>query len=294
MLKIGKILLETQARIAEAKTWREEQDATLHLAKLVVPEMIVTGATEFPPPFEDENEVALLFSNHVANVDQVLLLSKISYHYNKKYPVQCSGFTYSSFQYVPIIGEGVGRNCVGLEEGEADSDIEQKVCWLLDQGFNTWILFPEGTLFTKKKYEKSIDFQTKELKMSKDKLFHYVLYPKVRALNAFLKALKQKGKRLKYIVDLTLEYPNVNLWERVDTNYTYPSLLYGSFCTLPRPSLHCHIYTLDDSFLEKMYASISTENPPKVPIWLLNIWKRKENTLRKKAQLRKRSIHRST
>lgn len=298
---VKKILFEGPLTLGKAKTYQEEAKAILDMTRPLIPPMKRTGAKIFPPPHTSKDDISLIVCNHLADVDMWLIMAKMTWHEKTEFPIQFTCFTYNSFQHLPYYGEYVGRSMIGLEQGEPDQDIELKISFLMEEGFNTWLIFPEGTLFDKNKYAKSLAFQ-KQLKIPEKDWFHHVLYPRTRALNAFLRVAASLKKRLVHIVDLTLEFhgSNSKAMDRTSLHYSYPSTLAGVFDNLRKPSMHVHIYNVSENAQKEIYSeaaavaeaaaqgapSASSENPP-VPLWLLNLWTIKEKTLKKKENRRK-------
>lgn len=290
MLSLANYLLKVDQKLENAKTYQDEVDAILHLIYPCVPEIKLTGARIWPPPHESAEDVTVMLCNHASDSDQAIVYANLSWNKESKFPTKFTGFTYSSFEYLPLVGRLVGRTLVALEPGESDSDIEHKISWMLAQGYNTWLLFPEGTLMNKQSYKKSLDYQ-KSLGIPEEKWLHYVLYPKVRALNALLRVV---GNRLKHIVDITIQYEDFDPRYK-ESSYrfiTYPSIFTGYLAQQKSASMHVHIYDVGDNWRPKLleHAQHATDNKDAkdklAPPWLINLWNIKDKTLKRKMKMR--------
>ena len=184
--------------------------------------IIRCGDDVFPPPFEQTNDIVLILANHLSDADDKLVTANLEYYDEKPVKTKYIGFTYESFQYLPGVGKFIGRKFLGLRKGDDPENLVFNIQWF-ENNYNTWLLFPEGTLFSEASYAKSLSYQ-RGLKISEDKLLHHVLYPREGALTAFLQAV---GHRLKYIVYLTFEYQDYNPRKTVHSYINNPGAFHG-------------------------------------------------------------------
>jgi hypothetical protein len=251
----------------------------------VVPAMKLTGEEYFPPQ-PQKNKVTLMLCNHVSDIDQILIMSKIRWWDETATPVKFTSFTYESFSHVPVWGSVVGRDVIALQQKEPQEDIEAKVEWFFSQDYNLYLLFPEGTLIDKISYKKSLDHQ-KQLQIPESQWFHHLLYPYARALNAFLKVI---GTRLTYIVDLTLEYQDVPAPHlRSRSMLANPSACYSLLCGLKPVSLDSKTYAITPEHCRSILDMIQPHSLD-APLWLKNLWMVKEKRLRRNKRKQLTSI----
>jgi len=284
MFELAKRLWNLHYEVLGAENYLQEQAALRKLVRLVVPDMKLTGETDFPPPLRSPDDITVILANHLADADQMLVMAGMNWREKSAIPVKFTGFTYSSFQYGPVVGPLVGRTYIGLEKGESNEEIEHKISWLLEQKYNTWMLFPEGTLFDKDTYKKSLDYQS-SLGIPTERHFHEVLYPRGGAIHALLKLA---GHRVKYIVDATLGYEGHDPRTQPRSFVNYPSATYGALCGLKVPSMHIRIYHVSPQWQKRLQEHC---DPKVAPPWLINLWRLKNKMLRKKRVARRQKQH---
>lgn len=272
--------LSSLYKISSAQTEEDEWAAWMEMINPLLPKTLkVTGKIkEFPPVFQSPTDICLILCNHISDIDQMIIMAKAAKQKEQKIPMKLTGFTYESFRFLPGVGSQVGSRFVHLRPKESEEDLKAKIKYILDQGYNTWLLFPEGTLMNQKTYQKSLDFQIGVEKIPKKEILHHVLYPRVGALKAFF-ALA--SSRITSIVDLTLEYQDL-CPRTVPPSFTVnPRAIYSVFYGLKSPSLHVKIHMLNDKEREQLAQTTDTNKG-----WLIKLWKQKDRRLRRKEALR--------
>jgi hypothetical protein len=268
-------------KVVTAKTYDAEHQAWLDFGNPFVPEMIkITGDKIYPPPFQHKDDISVIFCNHPSDIDQMIVMHKMERHKDKPIQAKLTGFTYESFRFIPAAGMKVGETFLGLRKQEHENDLMKKVQSLLDEGYNTWLLFPEGTLETREKFIKSIKYQIEDEHVPESKVLRHVLYPHIGAMKALCRVA---AHRIKNIVDLTLDYHDFDAVHSNDSMLENPRILYACFYGLKPPTLHCRIHHLNDA--ERVQLSqISQENKG----WLIKLWTQKDKLLAKKKERRQR------
>lgn len=247
-----------------AETADDHMSAWFQFVKPALGKIIRKGDKKFPPRLESKEDVIVMISNHLSDLDHFLITAQADRHLDGAFPLKITGFTQSRFSNVPLLGSMVGKFVIGIGSGSAKEQIQQQVCDFLHKGYNAFLLFPEGRIFCKSAYSDSIVFQQKT---QPDKmLMHDVLFPRYGAFCALVEAL---GPRLKYIVDITLDYPHHPLRHNEWQHFLYPSVFFSYFNDTPPPTMHVTTTRVDDWTVCNKKL-------------LLQIWMRKNSLLKKK------------
>lgn len=258
-------LFEFNIQSRTARTTDEFWDSFVRLMKRIGPrEIIRSGDNVFPLPFQHSDGVSVILCNHIRDLDVLLINISVETHRDTGFPVHLSGFTYEVFRHVPILGNVVGRLLIGLSKGESEEERRSKVKYMLDRGYNTFVLFPEGALFHKGTYVKSAEYQKEKLGMKKP--FKRVLHPYTKAFDS-LRAVV--GDRLESVTDVTLDYAGFRPRESDYSYTTYPSVLYNAFHDAPAPRIHVENIPIPYP------QNLDSEK------FLFRLWRRKEHRLAK-------------
>jgi len=242
-----------------SSNWSEFKNSAIYCMSPAIPSVRRSGDIKFPPPLSDPSKVTLILCNHQSDLDQFLVFTSTTFRDDSKVPVQLTGFTHEGFKTLPGIGQMVGKNLIGLDKGDSKITIQAKIKKFLHQGFNTFLLFPEGTFLHKNSLLKSHAFQ-------KSPTFHKVLYPRFGAFDAFVELLQD---RIEYVVDLTLDYPGYNPSKAEWSYFTYPSVAH-SFLNqnrVPPPYLHASCLVVNGK-----WETLTHD-------FVLKLWKKKEHRL---------------
>ncbi|AYV86752.1 MAG: hypothetical protein Sylvanvirus8_8 [Sylvanvirus sp.] len=286
----------------------------------------------FPPALQG-NECSIIIMNHQSDLDPCLLMylmhttflerqvtpmitmsNPLDASFVKKkgssYPSHTTlrpiAFTLEAFTKVHVLGPIVTENMIALYKGITDEELQRRINIRLAQGYNTFLLWPEGAIISKTKYkEAKTKWEKKDRDIEEDESseniehetqldnpypFKNVMTPKSRCWEQLIKCI---GPRLRYICDLTFLYSNHIPWE-VDWNYDiYPSVVNACKSPLPRVFTHTKIYDLFSlQKKEDMEAKVKGQDKStsvlermKNPEELLVLWKQKEKRvewLRKK------------
>lgn len=243
----------------------EHLDWWFRTLEMYLPQVRFKG-DEFPPRLKSVNDVVLIVSNHLSDLDHFLIMAKANRWQRAPVPVKITGFTQTRFSKYPIIGRLAERWVIGVERGSGPEEMRQQIQNFLDQGFNTFLLFPEGKIFCESSYKESVEWQRKNSPILPH-LFHEVLYPRFGAYQALVNTLQD---RLKYIIDITLDYPNHPLRNHSWDHYLYPSIFF-SMCNKTPPVT-----------MQVQSIRVSNWKDALERTTLLNLWRTKERVLCKK------------
>ncbi|KAG2375249.1 hypothetical protein C9374_009872 [Naegleria lovaniensis] len=166
---------------------------------------------EFSGDFIEPGENALMMSNHLSNVD-FLILTAIAYRKGMlsflKYLAK------KDLLYIPFLGFPAmllgGQIILNRNWQQDQQHLQESVNSVLKDDIPCYItLFPEGTRLSEKNLKSSIQF-SKERQLRE---LSKVVYPRVKGLRMILQAIKnQKAsskhtKGVKWVYDVTLGYP---------------------------------------------------------------------------------------
>lgn len=230
-----------------------------------LPEVRLKGEQVFPPKLEKPGDTVIILCNHLSDLDHFLIMAKANRWLENKVPVRLTGFTQTRFNTYPVIGSLAKKWVIGVEKGSKPQEILDQVNQFIDRGFNTFLLFPEGKIFCHSSYTEGIEWQRDNSKLPN--MLHHVLYPRFGAYEALVGALKD---RLKYIVDITLDYPHHPLTEHEWNHHLYPSIFFSMWNDTPPVTMHVRnikVSNWKDALERKT---------------LLNLWYSKDLLLRKR------------
>ena len=181
--------------------------------------------------------------------------------------IQPTAFTHAHFIDVPVIGSTVADVLIGVRKGITEEELTAAIKQRMRDGFNTFILFPEGGIHCKSNLPANRAYWQKEVKKHDDFEYKELMYPRFTAYQTLVKAL---GADLQFIVDITLQYPSHKPWE-TEFNYTnYPSIV-SSFSNKSGP-VRCHVENIN---VRGRWKDVLSSK------WFIDkIWKRKETLLR--------------
>jgi len=199
-----------------------------------LPQVRLKGEQVFPPKLESPKDVVLIVCNHLSDLDHFLIMAKANRWRDSKVPVRITGFTQTRFSQYPVIGKLAKQWVIGVERGSQPHEIHHQVNEFIQKGFNTFLLFPEGKIFCQSSYRESILWQ-KDKSALLPTLLDDVLYPRFGAYEALVGALQD---RLKYIVDVTIDYPNHPLRDHEWDHYLYPSIFFSMWNDTPPVTMH--------------------------------------------------------
>lgn len=234
-----------------ARGWEGFKNSALYLMAPTISQGIQrSGETSFPPPLKNPKDVVLILCNHQSDMDQFIAFTSTNFHTDGKFPICFTGFTHEGFKTLPLVGDMVNKNLMGLEKGESKKSIQNKIQTFRSKGYNTFLLFPEGTFLHRDSLKSSQQYQA-SLGIDKKKHFKKLLYPRFGAYDSFVSLLKDD---IRYVVDLTIDYPEYDAAQSEWSYLTYPSVAYSYLHKPLPPYLHArtiHITTqkLDHAFL---------------------------------------------
>ena len=245
-----------------SSSWKEFKNSALFCMTPAIQGIRKSGDKTFPPPMS-KDKVTLILCNHQSDLDQFIVFTATTFRDNAIVPVQLTGFTHQAFNTLPMVGQMVGKNLIGLDKGETKASIQRKILDFRHKGFNTFLLFPEGTFLHQESWKKSVDFQQK-LGLKKEQCFQKLLYPKFGAYDAFVDLLEDE---IEYVIDLTLDYPDYNPVTSEWSYLTYPSVAYSFLNKQPPPFLHASTTVVQGK------RGILTHD------FLLHLWRKKDQRL---------------
>ena len=233
------------------------------------------GDMEHFPPSLHAGECCVIIANHQSDLDPAYLMALMHTQYLQRpvasanaqayLTVNATAFTHSHFFKQPVLGPLLTKaNLIGLHSGMTDEEMQLAIADKLDQGINTFVLFPEGGVHSKSNHEKSKAYwkQTQEGVYP----FKNCFMPKSRCYTNLIHTL---GNRLRYLCDITMLYPQHQPW-KLEWNYDVkPSVVYSCTEQLSTVSVHCKIIDLKD----QQHEAISR------PEALLKLWRKKEKRL---------------
>jgi len=271
------------------RCWPDYKATLQYFSAPALPSVRRSGAIQFPPPLSSPTDVVLILCNHQSDMDQFLVCSSVHYYdepistgstsstsstssassTSPTIPIRLTGFTHQAFESLPGVGNMVGKNLIGLAKGETQAQIQAKIQLFLDQGYNCFLLFPEGTFLHQDTFAKSQEFQAKE-GIPADMRLQRTLYPKFGALHAFVDLVKD---RLAYIVDITIDYYDYDAPKSDWSYFLYPSLTHSFFKKMSPPYMHATVIPVREKWADFMEKE-----------WLVKLWRKKDARLRVRAE----------
>lgn len=215
-----------------------------------------------------------------------------------------TAFTHKHFADVPVLGQYVENFLVGLEKGDTVQSVRGKIRAKIRQ-FNptVWVLFPEGRILDVHAVANGCGYWEAQQRLLGADVVHIqdeakgnkknaslgeedpnsgskgcpwrdLMYPRFVAYEALVQEL---GQRLRYVVDCTIAYPQVegaHLASQVWSYLRYPALFYylAFHPNAPVPHVHFHCYrTPTDADRERA----GTRD------FLVHVWRKKKARLAK-------------
>lgn len=292
LIKWVKQRLKQFATLTLLQNYQDKWDAACKMWEPCLPTLMRSGHIEpcFSPPLK-ENECSIIICNHVSDLDWAILFGFSNPHtmttlnnstgknptetnalVAKTYaPFKPTAFTHDHFGKVPVIGPVVSELLIGVYKGMTEQALIQVIQERLQQGYNLFVLFPEGGIYDQSKVEGNHKYWLENVKSIDRYEYKEVLYPRFTAYQALVKAL---NTRLTYIIDVTLKYPNHKPWETAFDYKNYPSIVHATSSKLGNVRCHSKIIVVNKQKQKRWQQVLS-------PRWFIDkIWKRKDRLLR--------------
>jgi len=198
------------------------------------------GAKNWPSEHKTEKDITIIIANHLSDMDQVLILFSIMWHDKTQFPIKAAFFVNSAYFGAPLIGKFLQQISIGVKPGDDHETICLRIRKFLAEGYNTFILFPEGRFLCEAAYlhSRTKMFDTQQMG------FKHLLFPRFGAWNALLAELEP---RIIEVVDVSILYQGHVPWKSLGLHTDYPSVFYNMSNKVDSPIVYTEVIKRDPS-----------------------------------------------